>query len=280
MPGDRHRRVRLEARAARRRPSPRPPLARPRRAARSAPGRRRAAPPSPRSSTPRRRPAKYSDDPGPLGQPRRQQPARARLRGRRPSAPAEQLGHLVVDASSRRSEKSVRPWRSRDQRPSTASQARRGRLAARDHLHLGAPQAGRDLELVEAVEPLLGHPQRLRDLRLRDARTAAASRCSYSRAPARSPPGTPRVSTASATSPAARAAGPAAPRSSGVARRTTTPGAVPAGSITWAPSGTSACLRLAACTASKSRWRSAPSAAAGSPRSAPRARRRAPASAR
>ncbi len=35
---------------------------------------------------------------------------------------------------------------------------------------------------------------------------------------------------------------------------TTTPGAVPTGSITYAPSGTSACLRLAARTASKSQW--------------------------
>src|SRR6185436_5932562 len=35
---------------------------------------------------------------------------------------------------------------------------------------------------------------------------------------------------------------------------TTTPGAVPTGSITYAPSGISACLRLAALTASKSQW--------------------------
>ena len=35
---------------------------------------------------------------------------------------------------------------------------------------------------------------------------------------------------------------------------TTTPGAVPTGSITYAPSGISACLRFAAFTASKSQW--------------------------
>ena len=149
------------------------------------------------------------------------------------------------------------------------------RLVARDHLHLAAAQAGRDLEAVEALDLCLGHPQRLRHPRLRAGRTGgscpARSRCARPW-----PPGRPAWTRPRPTSPGARAAAPAGPPPS--ASRAPPPRAPcrPGRSRTPPRARAPACGWRPGPRRSPSGG-SAASARAGCPRSAPRAPRRAPA---
>ena len=105
--------------------------------------------------------------PGPLGQARGQQAPGARLRtaAQRPDSSSATWSSMVEPSTENRE----RSWRSRDQLAHRVPGRLRRRLPARHDLDLRPPQAGRDLELREALDGALGDAQRLGDLRLRDA---------------------------------------------------------------------------------------------------------------
>ena len=280
--GDADADVGAEARAAPRRPAPPPPRARPRRARSISSG-----------STP------ASADLGlvRVGDHAAQHVRRGARRGRSAAPPAGRRcttrprdgragGRAAAPrparrSSSRRRRTACRAWRARD----AVLEARRSRpprlgLEARRDLDLPAAQAGRDLQPRRAARPSrLGDAQRRGDLGLRDAEQPQHA-LRYSRAPATAARS---ASVSAAVVPhrlqlarRARAAPPPSGRSP-VAGGTTSPGAVPTGSRTVAPSGTTACLRLP--RADRLLVEVAPARAAaarGSPRCAPRAPRRGP----
>ena len=231
-------------------------------------GARRPAPPPPPATRPRRAAISSAGTPAmrhlrlvrvhdhaaehvgrrarPVGQPRRHQPARARLGRPPPSAPAARA------AAPRRSRRSSTPSRenTRVAEPLDARRLHervvppRGRREDRRDLELAPPQAGRDLERTTTPRP------RARAASAR-ARTPARPtirmiRCSSvaAHAPARPAPAGVPTAVLPHRLQLARRAGQhdtTGPPSTG----TTSPGAVPTGSSTVAPRGTSACLRFA-----------------------------------
>ena len=168
-------------------------------------------------------------------------------------AAREQRRHLVVHLRAVLREQLARMAAADQLHERVVGLQPRPRLVACDHLDLAAAQAGGDLEPLEAGDLLPRPPAASRRSRTPAGRTGASCPARTRCAP-RWPPGTRAWTPPRPTSPGARAAGPGGPRPS-ACPGTTTPGAVPTGSITYAPSGTSACLRLAARTASKSQWR-------------------------
>ena len=206
----------------------------------------RRARPSPRSSTRPRRPARRPRSPArsvsraAISPPVHDSATATVERGGPSSSPATMSSIVAPSRENTRS-----PCRSTQRRlerrvrrpPPTGSKTRRD-------LELAAPQAGRDLQRSSATPPprarsvsassdsgipIMPHDPLLERPRARQQRPAA---------PAPSPP----PPTSAAARPAARAARGRPGRPSTAARRG--PGAVPTGSSTVAPRGTSACLRL------------------------------------
>ena len=196
------------------------------------PARRSAAPPAARPCTTRRR---------------RRSSAAARAAARRPAR----------RPSSRRRRTACRRGAPRTPSTNALVDLRGRRLVARDDLDLAAPQAGRDLQRVEGdARRSSSATQRRGDLGLGDpeqpqhplrvTRGARRARRATRRSPARSR----HIGCSSRGGPGSTTTvGPVARRAGG----TTSPGAVPTGSRIVAPSGTTACLRLAARSASSSR---------------------------
>jgi hypothetical protein len=114
--------------------------------------------------------------PRPLGQPRRQQAARARLGGRdRPrrarAVAAQQRHDLLIDGAAVVGEQGVGVAGRHERRERLIRLLRVG-LIAGHHLDLAPFQARRDLQSVERDALALGHAQRFRDLRLGNAEHA------------------------------------------------------------------------------------------------------------
>ena len=199
-------------------------------------------------------PATYVGRARALGQARRQQPGGARLGRARSGRPASRCSDLVVDARAVLREDLAPVPLAQERRASASYAPAAARLEARDHLDLAAPQAGGDLELVEALDP---RPRR------RAASSASPDsgqpehphhRLLVRRSARRSPRCTGSLATAVAPHRLQLARRPGQHHHRRRARARPRPAPCPTGSITYAPSGISACLRFAARTASKSQW--------------------------